>query len=190
MRMRLFWLATAVAVLLPGVGRADNPKTIAGPSPASAPKPTPAAAVVPFEKLLPFLPETPAGWTSEKPNGSTTDVIAFTLSTATRTYQKGDDDNAPVATVTIIDAGGHQGYFDTATSSWKFTKETPEGYDKGVEIDGLPGYEHFNKTINSSSLCVITAKRYFIQIELTNQDPKELREWMKKIDLKKLGELK
>ena len=34
------------------------------------------------------------------------------------------------------------------------------------------------------------AKRYFLQIELQNQDPKELQEWLKRVDLKKLAEIK
>jgi hypothetical protein len=34
------------------------------------------------------------------------------------------------------------------------------------------------------------AKRYFLQIELQNQDPKELQEWVKRIDLKKLAAIK
>ena len=116
--------------------------------------------------------------------------MVFNLSTATQTYQMGDDENAPVTTVTIIDAGGHKGYFDTATNKWKFTVQNKEGYDKAVEIDGMPGYEHYNKAVKSASLCVIVAKRFFVQIEVTNQDPKELREWLKKMDLKKMAELK
>ena len=36
----------------------------------------------------------------------------------------------------------------------------------------------------------MVAKRYFVQIELTGQDPKELQQWVKRIDLKKLAEIK
>jgi hypothetical protein len=34
------------------------------------------------------------------------------------------------------------------------------------------------------------ADRYFVQIELQNQDPGELQEWIKRIDLKKLAVIK
>ena len=34
------------------------------------------------------------------------------------------------------------------------------------------------------------AKRYFVQIEVQNLDPKELQEWIKHVDLKKLAEIK
>jgi len=165
----------------------SSPAPAASATPSDRPAPPP---VVPYEKLLPFLPQTPAGWTAEKPSGSTTEIEVFNLSTVAQTYQKGEEDNAPVVTVTMIDAGGHKGYFETTTMRWKMNAQTPEGYDKTVEIDGMPGYEHSSIATNSSSLSVIVAQRYFIQIEVANQDPKELREWLKKIDVKKLGELK
>jgi len=193
MRTFSLGLIAAVAVLLTGTGMADDKpaKSNDGANSAAPVKvrPTP-PPIVTFEKLIDFLPKTPEGWTAEKPSGSTTDIEIFKLSTATQTYQNGDSDGAPVATVTIIDAGGHQGYFETTTSAWKFSRETAEGYDKAVEIDGMRGFEHYDKAAKSGSLFVIVAKRYFIQIELTNQDPKELRTWLKKMDLKKLAELK
>jgi len=34
------------------------------------------------------------------------------------------------------------------------------------------------------------AKRYFVEIELQNQDPKELQDWVKRLDLKKLAAIK
>jgi hypothetical protein len=36
----------------------------------------------------------------------------------------------------------------------------------------------------------MVAKRYFVQIELTNLEPKELQDWIKRVDLKKLAALK
>lgn len=175
------------------VGALPTPAASATPTPSPAPNATPrppAPPVVAYEKLLPFLPKAPAGWTSEKPSGSVTDVEIFNLSTASQTYEKGDDENAPVTTVTIIDAGGHQGYFEATTSGWKLNVTTPEGFDRSVEIDGMPGFEHTNTHAKSASLSLLVGKRYFVQIDVTNQDPKELREWLKKIDLKGLAELK
>jgi len=34
------------------------------------------------------------------------------------------------------------------------------------------------------------ANRYFVQIELQEQDPKELQGWVKRVDLKKLAAIK
>lgn len=210
--MRTRWLCLAAAILIDWtmaqaaetappldlkvlVGALPTPPAAATPTPAlssnasASPRPTP-PAVVSFKKLMEFLPKTPTGWTAEKPSGSVTDVEVFNLSTATQTYQKGDDENALVATVTIIDAGGHQGYLDVTTNHWKQGATTAEGYDKPVEIDGMPGLEHTNTLTHSASLSVLVGKRYFVQIDLTNQDAKELREWLKRIDLKGLAELR
>ncbi len=200
--MRFLWAVAVVCFSVAAWADGLQPKpvdigAIAGslqagavsPSPAAAPHPSP-PPVVPFEKLMPFLPPVPDGWTAEKPGGSVTDVEVFRLSTASRTYQKGDDESAAVTTVTLLDAGGHKGYFDATTGGWKFNAQTGDGYDKAVEIDGVPGYEHFSWKANGGSLCVIVAKRFFVQIDVTNQEPRALREWLQKIDLKKLAELK
>ena len=198
MSKRFLGMAIAVVSLLsfskifasPQVGQeapGSAPSLATSPTPSTRPSPPP---VVPYQKLISFLPSVPEGWTAEKPSGSITDIEVFNLSTASKTYQKGDDDNAPVVTVTLIDAGGHKGYFESTTLQWKMNTQTPEGYDKTVEIDGMPGYEHYSKAANSGSLSVIVAKRYFVQIEITNEDPQQLREWLKKIDVKKLAELK
>ena len=154
-----------------------------------APK-TPSLSVVQYEKLLPFLPTPPEGWTAEPPQGTTTEVEDLKLSTAQRDYHKGGEDNAPTASVSIIDFAGSQTYLEATTAVWKVSSETTEGYDKPVEIDGIAGYEHFDKAAKGSSLSLIVGKRFFVQIELGNEDPKQLREWVKRVDLKKLAELK
>src|SRR5947207_1710407 len=41
-----------------------------------------------------------------------------------------------------------------------------------------------------ASLWVMIANRYFVEIELQNQEPKQLQEWVKRIDLKKLAGIK
>ncbi len=41
-----------------------------------------------------------------------------------------------------------------------------------------------------ATLWIMIANRYFLQIELQNQDPKELQEWVKRVDLKKLAAIK
>ena len=36
----------------------------------------------------------------------------------------------------------------------------------------------------------MVANRYFVKIELQNQEPSELQEWIKRVDLKKLAAIK
>ena len=76
------------------------------------------------------------------------------------------------------------------TAAWNNNSETSEGYSKSVTIDGNPGFEAFENESKHATLWVMVANRYFLQIELQNRDPKELQEWVKRVDLKKLGEIK
>jgi hypothetical protein len=141
-------------------------------------------------KLIPILPEPPAGWTAEKPEGSSDDVGGFKITNVHRDYQKGDAADAPKASISITDAVASPDYVEATTAEWNKSSETPEGYGKPVTIDGNSGREDYDKERKQASLWVMVAKRYFVTIELQNQDPKELQEWIKRVDLKKLAEIK
>lgn len=157
---------------------------------AQAPPPPDAPDVVDYSKLVPLLPDAPAGWTAEEAEGSTSDVGGFKLTNVHRDYKKGEGDTTPTASISILDSASNPEYATTTTAAWSENSETPEGYTKSVTIDGNPGFESYEKEDKHAALWVMVAKRYFVQIELTDQDPKELQEWIKRIDLKKLAELK
>src|SRR5437667_4571788 len=145
---------------------------------------------VDYQKLLPILPDAPQGWTADKPEGSTEDVGGFRLTNVHRDYRKGEGDNVPTAAISILDSVANPDYVSATTAAWNNNSETSEGYSKSVTIDGNPGFEAFEKETKHATLWVMIANRYFLQIELQNQDPKELQEWAKRIDLKKLAEIK
>jgi hypothetical protein len=157
---------------------------------AQAPPPPDAPDVVDFSKLIPLLPEAPAGWTAEKAEGSTSDVGGFKLTNVHRDYKKGEGDNVPTASISILDSAANPDYATATTAAWKINSETTDGYTKSVTIDGNPGFESYQKDQKNAALWVMVAKRYFVEIELQNQDPKELQEWVKRIDLKKLAAIK
>src|ERR1700720_2898526 len=146
--------------------------------------------VVDFSKLLPILPDAPPGWTADKPEGSTADVGGFRITNVHRDYRKGDGDKVPTAAVSILDSAANPDYMAATTTAWNFKSETAEGYSKSVTIDGNPGFEAYEIEGKHSTLWLMIAKRYFLQIELQNQDPKELQEWLKRVDLKKLAAIK
>jgi hypothetical protein len=146
--------------------------------------------VVDFAKLLPLLPEPPAGWTADKAEGSTDDIGGTKITSVHRDYKKGEGDTAPTTSISILDSAANPDYVSTTTAAWNNTSETSEGYGKSVTIDGNPGFEAFEKEGKHATLWIMVANRYFLQIELQNQDPKELQEWIKRVDLKKLAEIK
>ena len=146
--------------------------------------------VVDAAKLLPLFPEAPAGWTAEKAEGDSTDVGGFKITNAHRDYRQGEGTSAPTASISILDSAANPDYVTATTGTWTQSSETMEGYSKPVTIDGNPGFEAYEKEQKHASLWVMIAKRYFVEVELQNQDPKELQEWIKRLDLKKLAEIK
>jgi hypothetical protein len=141
-------------------------------------------------KLIPILPDAPAGWIAENPEGSSDDVGGFKITNVHRDYRKGEGADAQTAAISILDSVANPDYVEATSGAWKQSSETPEGYGKPVTIDGNPGREDYDKEQKHAMLWVMVAKRYFVTIELQKQDPKELQEWIKRIDLKKLAEIK
>lgn len=172
----------ATVVLAFGVGL-----LIATVASAQAPPSEDAPEVVDYHKLLPMLPDAPTGWTADEPEGSTQEVGGFTLTNVHRDYKKGAGDNAPTAAISILDSAANPEYATTTTAAWKHNSETLEGYSKAISVDGNPGFEAFETERKHGSLWLMVAKRYFVQVELTGQDPKELQEWVKRVDLKELA---
>src|SRR5216117_2574668 len=170
----LFALALFAAIGL-GAARAQN-------------EPILVPDAVDYQKLLPILPEPPADWTADKPEGSTEDVGGFRITNVHRDYRKGEGDTAPSAAISILDSAANPDYVSATSAAWNDTSETADGYGKPVTIDGNAGREDYDKPQKHASLWVMVANRYFVQIELQNQDPKELQEWIKRVDLKKLAE--
>jgi len=145
---------------------------------------------VDYQKLLPILPEPSASWTADKPEGSTEDVGGFRITNVHRDYRKGEGEKAPTAAISILDSVANPDYVSATTGAWNSNNESSEGYGKSVTIEGNPGFETFEKETRHATLWVMIADRYFVQIELQNQDPSELQDWIKRIDLKKLAAIK
>src|SRR5436309_1386933 len=130
---------------------------------------------VDYQKLLPILPDAPQGWSADKPEGSTEDAGGFRITNVHRDYRKGEGENVPTAAISILDSVANPDYVSATTAAWNNTSESSEGYSKSVTIDGNPGFEAFEKDTKHATLWVMIANRYFLQIELQNQDPKELQ---------------
>jgi hypothetical protein len=145
---------------------------------------------VDYQKLMPILPEAREGWTADKAEGSTEDVGGFRITNVHRDYHKGEGEKAPSAAISIFDSVANPDYVSATAAAWNSNSETSDGYGKSVTIDGNPGREDYDREQKHASLWVLIANRYFVQIELQNQEPGELQEWIKRVDLKKLAEIK
>jgi hypothetical protein len=148
------------------------------------------AEVVDFNKLLPILPEPPAGWTADKAEGSTDDIGGTKITSVHRDYKKGEGDAAPTTSISILDSAANPDYVASTTAAWSLSTSTPEGYTKTLTIEGMPGFETFENEGKHGTLWLMVAKRYVLTIETQNQEAKELQEWLKRIDVKKLTDVK
>jgi hypothetical protein len=146
--------------------------------------------VVDFSKLMPLLPEAPAGWTADKPDGSTVDAGGFKITNVHRDYKKGPADNAPTTSISILDSSANPDYVAATTAAWNMSTSTPEGYTKSLTIEGMPGFETFENEGKHGTLWLMVAKRYVLQIETQGQDSKDLQDWLKRVDVKKLADVK
>lgn len=146
--------------------------------------------VVDFSKLIPLLPDGPTGWNSDKADGSTTDAAGTRITSVHRDYKKGDDDKAPTVSISILDSAANPEYVSATTSAWNLSTTTPEGYTKALKIDDMPGFETFENEGKHGTLWVMVAKRYVLQIETMGLDAREIGDWLKRIDLKKLSAVK
>lgn len=150
----------------------------------------PLGDVVDFKLLLPLLPEPPAGWKADPPEGSTEDLGEMKLTNVHRDYQKDQTGDAPTTAISILDSAANPEYVESTTSAWDADTSDVEGYTKKLTIEGMPGFEAFENEGKHGTLWLLVAKRYFLQIETSGQDPKELQEWLKRIDVKKLAAIK
>src|SRR5436853_7551805 len=71
--------------------------------------------VVDFSKLMPLLPDAPAGWTADKPDGSTVDAGGFKITNLHRDNKKSTADTAPTTSISIIDSSANPAYVAATT---------------------------------------------------------------------------
>jgi len=146
--------------------------------------------VVDFSKLLPVLPNPPEGWTADKAEGSTDDIGGTKITSVHRDYKKGDGDTAPTTSISILDSAANPDYVASTTAAWSMSTSSPEGYTKTLTIEGMPGFETFENEGKHGTLWLMVAKRYVLTIETQNQESKDLQDWLKRMDVKKLAAVK
>jgi hypothetical protein len=129
-----------------------------------------------------------SGWERTNPTGERM-TSPFSFSQASVTYKKGD----VTVEQKIMDSGFNQLLFAPFTMFMVagYEKETQDGFERSVNIDGNPGWEKWDKGNRSGELAVVVNKRFLVQVEGNRvDDVKTLREILDRTDLKKLAALK
>jgi len=141
---------------------------------------------VSFNALLPLLPAAPAGWTAEEPKGETTSAMGFKISEVERSYTKGDER----LHVKIVDGAYNSFIYAGVTMAAQFSRESTEGYEKGVTIDGNPGVEKWSKGSRRGELTVVVGKRFLVTVDASPVEADFARAVFGSIDQAKLASLK
>jgi hypothetical protein len=138
-------------------------------------------------KLLAFLPAAPAGFTADKADGQsvTTDGPKYTV--AGVDFRKGDGE----VIVTLVDAARiKEKYRPILRWVGVDADETADDYTKGINLDGNPGWQGYDRKGRFGNMHVMIGKRYLLTIHLMRVDADVMHAVYKSIDVKGLAELK
>lgn len=141
---------------------------------------------VSFRSLVELLPDVP-GWEKEQPEGeSMTSPVRF--SQASAGYTKGD---ARIE-VKIVDTAmsrlltmPYQMFLASG-----YSKESMNGYEKAVKVNGQPGWEKWNSESKTAELGVIVGERFVVTVEGSGADIKDAQAVAGRLDMAKLAALK
>jgi hypothetical protein len=109
--------------------------------------------IIPFQELIPYLPQPMQGWTGDSPQGMVLNTGTFSYSFASKEYQKtGGEDTV---TVIIWDTVGEQmGPWFAFWYGSGFYYETQDGYLKAINYKGYRAVEQRDHTDNSGHLLI------------------------------------
>ena len=142
-----------------------------------------------FSKLIELLPAPPSGWKVEgEPKGETASAMGFKISDAERSYSSGDAGKS--AHVKIVDGAYNTMMYAGITMAAQFSRESTEGYEKGVTIAGNPGIEKWSKASKNADLSILVGKRFLVEINGRNVEPETVKQFYSAIDTAKLAALK
>lgn len=140
-----------------------------------------------FQDLQTTLPDV-GGWEMAKPRGErVTSPIAYAESRAR--YTKGD----ARIDVKVVDSG----FAPLMIAPWSmmlasgYSRETTEGYEKAVTVNGQPAFEKWNSERKDGELNILVNKRFLVTIDGNDiAETATLHEFARKIDFDKLAAMK
>ena len=140
--------------------------------------------LISFRELSEYLPNPPGGWTAEKPRGETNSFGDYGISQVSQTFRHQDRDKA--IKISIFDGAFNSVFSTPFLLTTEFNRESTEGYNKGVMLDNIPGREIYDYPRKQGSLHLLVDSRFLVQIEGSNIEEAELREWWESIDRQSL----
>jgi hypothetical protein len=168
-------------------GMQDFAKAMQGMAGAMASADGKTVEVVSFQSLETTLPQL-SGWTMKEPRGERMTAPIAHARTET-TYTKGDTK----IDVEVVDSG----FAAMLVAPWSmmlatgFSRESSDGYEKAVTVNGQPGFEKWDSSRKDGELNILVNKRFLVSIEGNDlADTKVLHDVAGKMDFANFANLK
>lgn len=140
--------------------------------------------VMNFRDIKETMPKRLLGMDREKHQGETTGAMGFKISQAEARYEDGDKS----IDVMIVDSG-NMGFAKLGTAAWamvEIDKESDEGYERTLQIDGHKAYEKWNANTGKGELSLFYKERYIVNLEGRGLEMDDLHKALKRLDLDEL----
>lgn len=146
----------------------------------------PAVDPVGFRELLALLPDEIEGFaTKGKPKAKTTKYGEFQISNASKRYA----DGKKTLNVELTDAAFNAPLYSPILMASTISNESLEGYEKGVTVDGNPGFERWRDEQKRGELTVLVAERFLVSIRVRGTEAGLMRSAFQALDTSKLANL-
>ncbi len=139
------------------------------------------SSVISSDVLRGSLPDALLGMARTDLQGQQSQFFGLGISTAEAAYGEGDRKLA----INLIDTGG-AGNVLASLAGWadmKVNKESEDGYERSVVIDGQKAYERYSKADQSGELLVLAGDRLIISLSGKGIGPDDLQKCLRKIRL-------
>ena len=141
--------------------------------------------LISFKDLMEYLPNTPRGWTAQKPQGETNSFGDYGISQVSQTFKHEDNDKQ--IKVSIFDGAFNAIVSAPLQLTTQLNRESTESYNKAITIDDIPGREIYNYSNKKGSLHLLVDNRFLVQIEGSNIEETDLQDWWRSLDRQSLS---
>ena len=114
--------------------------------------------------------------------------MGFKISDAERDYSAKEEGKS--VHVKIVDGAYNTMMYAGITMAAQFSRESTDGYEKGVTIAGNPGIEKWTKASKNAELSILVGKRFLVEIHGNGVEPDTIKTFYGAIDTAKLAALK
>lgn len=133
-----------------------------------------------FRAIKEVMPSRLLGMERTSHTGEKNGMLGFSISQASAEYRDGDQR----LDVDILD-GGNMGIAKLGGMAWNsldIDKESDDGYERTIELDGYKAYEKWDAATQKAELKWMYKNRYIISLEARGLDENDLRKALKRID--------